>query len=250
MNAPDHDTDRSNGLLILGDSDQRVYDGAYTLGEIGMDVSSRSTELRENYRNTAEIIKTANAVAQDLPVEDLDNSFPRAATNATTLRHGRRPLLVRATGPDAQVDYILARIGEITTEGEGWRLSDIGVLVQRDQDVKAVLDRLDKRGYRAESLERYQGKTTDAIKVGTYFRAKGLEFKAVFMPQVTHGVVPRVPRGATVEQAEEESNLGVRRLFVAMTRARDLLFVLHDREPSESVAAAAEHFDILDASPA
>ncbi len=32
-----------------------------------------------------------------------------------------------------------------------------------------------------------------------------------------------------------------------MTRARDLLFVLHDGQPSEPVAAAADYFDVVDA---
>ena len=246
VNAPDHDTDRPNGLLIVGDNSQRIYDGAYTLSEIGMDVSGRSTELRENYRNTAEIIEAANAVARDLPRDDLVESFART-TEAAALRHGRRPLLVRATGLDAQIDYILDRIGEIAAEGEGYGLGDIGVLVQRNNDARAVLDRLDKQGYRAENLERYRATTTDAIKVGTYFRAKGLEFKAVFMPQVSRGVVPKVPPRARGKEAAEARDLGVRQLFVAMTRARDLLFVLHDGKASEPVAAAADHFDFVDA---
>lgn len=247
VNAPDHDIDRPNGLLILGDSGQRIYDGAYTLSEVGMDTGGRTTELLENYRNTKEIIEAANAVAQDVPVDDLDEGNIRA-TESAVLRSGRRPLMVRATGLDAQIEYILSRIDEITTESEGYGLGDIGILVQRKRDATAVLKRLHKRGCRAENLEQYRGRTTDAIKVGTYFRAKGLEFKAVFMPQVTRGVVPRMTPGAKGNEAQEAIQLGIRRLFVAMTRARDLLFVLYDREPSELLETAADHFERIDAS--
>ncbi len=246
VNAPDYDTDRPNGLLILGDNGQRIYDGAYTLDEVRMDTSGRTTELGENYRNTAEIIDAAYAVAKDVPVDDLAEGHTRE-TEAFALRHGRRPLLVQATGLDAQINYILACIGEITASNEGYGFGDIGVLMQRATDAKAVLKRLRKQGYRAENLERYRGRTTESIKVGTYFRAKGLEFKAVFMPQVTRGVVPRVTPGATGKEAEEARYLGIRQLFVAMTRARDLLVVLHDGLPSESVAAAAESFELIDA---
>ena len=248
VNAPDHDFDRPDGLMLLGDAAQRIYEGGFTLARAGVDVGPRSTELGENYRNTEQILSAALAVAGDVRVEDFHDSVHRANATAATVRQGPRPLLVAATGLGAQLDYILERVKELTSADHGYSPGDIGILVKSRSDVNATLEGLRKRGHKAQNLLTYRGETSNAIKVGTHFRGKGLEFKAVFLPQVTQGRFPERPdRIASAAEAAEERDLQVARLFVAMTRARDLLFVLHDGKPSEPLVAAVEHFDVFDA---
>ncbi len=62
----------------------------------------------------------------------------------------------------------------------------------------------------------YEGISTDAVKVGTIKRAKGLEFKAVLLPWSTVGA-----RASDDERAARE----LRERYVAATRARDLLWL-------------------------
>lgn len=250
VNAPDCGTDGTDRLMLLGDAAQRIYEGGFTLEQAGIDVAGRSTTLGENYRNATEIVDAAMAVAGDVRVEDFDGSFLRGEATATALHGGPRPVLVAATGLDAQLDYILARVEELTSADEGYGPGDIGILVKSNNDVAAVLRRLRRQGHRCENLKDYRGRTSDTIKVGTYQRGKGLEFKAVFVPQVTRGRFPERPtRGMNEQEAAEQRDRQIALLFVAMTRARDLLFVLHDNEPSEPVAAAVEHFDVIDRRP-
>ena len=47
--------DRPDGLLILGDGTQRIYAEGFTLRHAVVEVRGRTTVLRTNYRNTAEI---------------------------------------------------------------------------------------------------------------------------------------------------------------------------------------------------
>ena len=83
---------------------------------------------------------------------------------------------------------------------------------------------LSRRGIPTELLSRCAGRSIDAVKVGTYQRAKGLEFVWVVIPN--HKDVPK-------PQREEESadayagraTLERRHLFVAMTRAREGLWL-------------------------
>ena len=248
VNAPSHDVDGADRLMLLGDAAQRIYEGGFTLQRAGVDAADETTTLGENYRNTAEIINAAMAVAGDVSVEDFDKSFVRGEATASTLRQGPRPLLVAATGIDAQLEYILARIDELTSADQGCGPGDIGILVMSNSDVEAVLKRLRRQGKRCENLKDFRGKSSDTVKVGTYQRGKGLEFKVVFLPQVTQGQIPRRPaRGMNEHEAAEQRDRQIALLFVAMTRARDLLFVLHDGKPSEPVAAAAEHFEAVNA---
>jgi superfamily I DNA/RNA helicase len=73
-------------------------------------------------------------------------------------------------------------------------------------------------------LESYDGRTIDAVKIGTYQRAKGLEFAEVFVPD--HARVPAARRTVEGDDAyAERASLERRQLFVAMTRARDLLWL-------------------------
>ncbi len=78
-----------------------------------------------------------------------------------------------------------------------------------------------------QGLERYDGVPTPKVKVGTFHRAKGLEFKVVFLPGLSARRFPW-PQYAgqhEVEYAESRSR-AMSTLFVAMTRARDRLVVL------------------------
>jgi len=67
-------------------------------------------------------------------------------------------------------------------------------------------------------LDQYQGGLDDRLKVGTVYRAKGLDFQAVLSVQFISGVAA----GTGVEQETRE--LRERQHLVAATRARDFLW--------------------------
>lgn len=244
VNAPHPDRDRPNGILILGDGAQRIYPGGYTLRQAGVEVRGRTTVLDVNYRNTDRIIEAAMAVAGDVAIDDLGEDFRRADQRAGTARRGSRPLLIRAKGLDAQLDEIVRLIGELTTAERAFGPGDIAVLVPWNSLVKKACNRVNRTRFQAQRLDNYDGRSNDRVKVGTYHRGKGLEFKVVFLPKVTRGYFPSRPRrNQTIEEAAETRELEISQLFVAMTRARDLLVVLHDGAPSEVIVNALDHFE-------
>jgi superfamily I DNA/RNA helicase len=73
-------------------------------------------------------------------------------------------------------------------------------------------------------LEQYDGSPVEALKMGTIKRSKGLEFKQVSLPDVrAHQFGDAEP---PTDGAEPERWERLRReLYVAMTRARDGLWV-------------------------
>lgn len=100
---------------------------------------------------------------------------------------------------------------------------------------------LKDQGISCQGLDKYEGIPTDAVKIGTYFRAKGLEFKVVFLPEFDAHHFPR-PQQTGQDDAEyaDTRSLQISQVFVAMTRARDGLFVLATDEPSELVVEALD----------
>ena len=96
------------------------------------------------------------------------------------------------------------------------------------------------RGEEAPILE----EGAEGVRLMTAHRAKGLEFKVVFLFGISEKSFP-VPRQPTETDAEydERRALEISQLFVAMTRARDELFLLSDDNPSEVLYEALDYFD-------
>ena len=66
----------------------------------------------------------------------------------------------------------------------------------------------------------------DAVVLMTIHSAKGLEFPVVFLPGMEEEIFPSSRSVAIPEELEEERRLA----YVAITRAKDKLFILHTRE--------------------
>jgi hypothetical protein len=242
VNAPSTE-DKPDGLMLLGDGAQRIYAGGFKLRQAGVEVRGRTTVLRVNYRNTGEIIGTALAVAGDNPVDDLGEEFRRGEETADAARHGAQPLLIEARDLDGQLDEVARQVKELT-DGDRMGPGDVAVLVPTNWMVDRVVHRMRAERMPAQELTRYEGRPTDLVKVGTYHRGKGLEFKAVLLPGLSNGVFPRPPdEGRSPEEVAEAHDLAVSTLFVAMTRARDVLVLLYDGEPSDVLAAGLDRFE-------
>ena len=69
--------------------------------------------------------------------------------------------------------------------------------------------------------------TDDGVFLSTYHGAKGLEYSAVFLPECVEGVIP-YKKAVLPAEIEEERRL----FYVAMTRAKDELFMYSDSHPS------------------
>ena len=106
----------------------------------------------------------------------------------------------------------------------GVRLGDLAVLVPTNGWPRSGCGRWRTRDCRRSPLHDYDGTRTEAVKVGTFHRAKGLEFGHVLVPDRNHMAAPRRPTES--EQAyRERVELERRQLFVALTRARDGLWL-------------------------
>lgn len=237
--------DRADALFLVGDGAQRVYPGGFTLRQAGVEVRGRTTVLRVNYRNTQEILATALRVAGDERVVDLDEEFKRGELVAATVRRGVRPILFRYPNDAAEGAGLAERVREVAgTEQIG--IGDVAVFCPGDAACAGVQAALDTASVSWQPLASYEGVPTELVKVGTYAEAKGLEFKAVFLPGLSAG--RELPDdAASEEELQERRALELSRVFVAMTRARDVLVLSCVGEPIALLTPALDSLEVVNA---
>ena len=98
------------------------------------------------------------------------------------------------------------------------------VWVDGTRGAPELLAELDRRDA-AEAAAHGRG-----VSLLTYHRAKGLEWEAVFLPQVEEGLLP-IRQAKVDEQVAEERRL----LYVGITRAKTHLFISWSKKPSRFI---------------
>ncbi len=213
--------DKPDGLLILGDGQQSIYPGGFSLGAVGIDVRGRSSVLKMNYRNTSEILTAAMALVEDHSYDDLGTERYTGSSDVTVLRRGVEPTRHRFDDADSQ-DVALGLALLDASERTDTDLGDLAVLVPTLALVKHYVKTISGLGLTTQNLEEYKGVSTSAVKVGTYKRAKGLEFKQVFLPNLESVDIS----DANNDPSQADSRALLRTgLYVALTRARDQVWL-------------------------
>lgn len=215
--------DRPDGLLLIGDGQQHVYPGGFRLSEAGISVVGRSTVLRVNYRNTAEILDTATMLVAADGFDDLEGDIQQGRREMTVARHGPPPLIVRSDSRARLEQAMVAQI-EATRDRLRVPLGDVAVLAGTRREVQHLAGVLTRAHIDWVDLVDYDGVTTDRVKLGTFKRAKGLEFKYVLLPNLKSGLGDPWP-GESDDAFQERAERTRRELFVGMTRARDGLWL-------------------------
>lgn len=214
--------DGPDGLFLVGDGQQAVYPGGFTLTEAGVSVTGRGTVLRTNYRNTQEILDIASAVVAADSFDDLDGRAELGRRDLTVARRGGTVVRVDGSRPtDVESALTSAISGAVAA---GTRSGDSAVLVARLHEAERCHRLLRAAGFSTVDLEEYDGVSGPAVKVGTFKRAKGLEFSNVYLPYL-RPAPPSLRVGESEDAFRERAERERRELFVGMTRARDLLWL-------------------------
>jgi hypothetical protein len=216
--------DEPDAFNLIGDGQQSIYPGGYTLGELGISIAGRGVVMTRNYRNTREIATFAASLVGDSGFVDIE-SGPRGRMDAAeVLREGAAPAISRFPSVVAHDAALVARVRELLAT-PGVHPGDVAVLAMRTRDVSSVVRLLGAAGVSVVELARYDGRVSAAVKVGTIKRAKGLEFKHVLVAHTPARLVGPAAVPENGEDAGERVGMERRELYVAMTRARDGLWV-------------------------
>jgi hypothetical protein len=224
----------TRSLLVLYDDAQSIYRvqrerrRKFNFSSVGIEARGRTSVLRLNYRNTAEVLALALQCAQGLLGEAAAAGEPLLAATpadddavaqvlpASAGRRGPLPVLLLARHALEEAELLAERLQQ--ARAEGLALRDMALLVRTRQQMPALATALRRRGLALqgmhdEAFRRFDW-AADSVKLLTLHSAKGLEFPLVAMA----GLQQLPLRGQALEDE-------LRLLYVGMTRATHRLLL-------------------------
>lgn len=224
-------------LMVLGDAGQRIYPGGFSLKKLGIDIRGRSHILRINYRTTEQIRRFADGL-----LGGTSDNFDEGAEDrrSQSLLNGPIPAVKQFPNAVEQASFVLGQIQLLLTQGLSPR--EVAVFARSAKHLKSVREALANAGHEIASLSDNEDLAAEnGINLGTMHRAKGLEFKVVFVVDCNQGVVPySYTLSKLRDQGDYDAAYARERqlLYVAITRARDEVFVTSVGKPSEFLTSS------------
>ena len=222
-------------FMVVGDAGQRIYPGGYSLQRLGIDIRGRSTRLTTNYRTTREIRLLADAIGHP-QADDMDSGIEKRNDAEDDRIGGPEPEPRQFRTREEEHRALVDQVGEWVEHGSNHEEPDIGVFVRTRALADQIARRLTETGIEVLRLRKYTNLDRSGVRVGTMHRAKGLEFKAVWVAGVEAGLLPvsKALQAAVDPKSRDDAiNLERSLLYVAMTRARHRLTVSWSGRPSE-----------------
>ena len=224
-----------DGLFVCGDLAQKVFPKHHNNVAAKVNFQGRGFKLEENFRNTREILAAAHALVErfkaDAAVEMGTILDPDFAVNS-----GPRPHLIECADRSEQVEYVCTMVRELFTDQN--ERSQICVVSHDNATLSDLAARFAKDDIPVLRLSPKASFDTDqpAVRICHLEDVKGFEFKTVFVLDVSdpkrkrsNGIGGDVLREGlpTAGVPWGERWRDAFRLYVAMSRARESLFVCY-----------------------
>jgi hypothetical protein len=209
----------ADDLFLVGDPYQKIYGRRTNFSAAGINIrGNRSRRLRLNYRTTEEIKRLAISAVRGFGYDDFDGSAEKM-DGYLSLMHGSKPTYLHFKEKSEELKHLVEEIHQLIRSG--LRPSDIVIACRTKEPLREIKSSLHQRQIPYYDLTSVSGEIT-GVRLSTFHRLKGLEFKAVFLADVTERTCPFFPAGLRSLQGEErDEHLQSERalLYVAITRA-------------------------------
>ena len=221
-----------NDLFIVGDSHQRIYGSPIVLSQCGVNIRGRSSRLRINYRTTEQIRQWAMAMLEGVPYDDLDGGIVNEK-GYRSLLSGPMPQVYSFDHPQDEAEFIGEHINELLETRKPTEICLVARTNKQLQDIYRPL--LQSLNIKHTVLQK--NNIPKGVAVATMHRVKGLEFPVMILAGINENTVPLKVMGIHSDPSALKQHLNQERslLFVAATRARDILIVTSNGSPSRFI---------------
>lgn len=216
----------NRNICVVGDSAQTIYTFAGASSKPLENFTKKYEDasvfrLNRNYRSKPEIIEYANKLLAQMP-----SSTASVGSLVATKEAGTKVEVLPFVNDAAEADWIAQSIVDLLQGGQ--KETEIVVLARINSQLELVVAALEDRGvdYWLQTGERYniKNRLEPRITLATIHATKGLEWNNVFIMGASDGFLPYVQADSDEEIAEE-----LRLFYVAVTRAKEKLFITWSR---------------------
>ena len=239
-----------DGLFLVGDGAQTIYNKGFVLKSCGVNVSNRSYVLKKNYRNSREIMSASYALIERYEFADVDeDNISKPTKPDFPTRISEKPFVVKCKSIDEEIEFVCDRVVAFINDHQSVEdtemYPEICVIGLNKRTRDAVSKKLNE--YSISSCELKQSASIDSsnkVTISTIESAKGHEFQHVFILGVVEGAMPY--RHSNEYDISREAS----RLYVAMTRAQESLFISYNNNggalPSRFLMDIQDHSNEFD----
>ena len=225
-------------LTVAADRSQKIYGSGFAWRDLGFDIQGggRAKVLPKSYRTTRQVALLAASLRRHDPL--VQPGDPDYVEGEAPDREGPVPVLVVTRDDQHEAELVLRLIAYHQAAQPG---QTIGVLARTWETLRRLEPALRTAQVPYTYLRDEEGTlAAPGVKLTTFHSAKGLEFGTAILVGLSEGLFPP-PLGRTLDVAEgeqEEDLLSIERrlLYVAMTRTRQALYLLHGWHPSRFLA--------------
>jgi DNA helicase-2/ATP-dependent DNA helicase PcrA len=221
-----------SSFAFIADTAQSIYAQSWlgtgrTFASIGFNMAGRSYSLSKNFRTTTQISQAAYSLIEDCREIVEDENFVKPSLID---RQGQYPVFKCFPHETAQAEFICREIKQLLdTHHE----KDIAIIARFKNQLENIKRFLESDGLKCGFFTREETTfETDSIKLITMHSIKGLEFQVVFIIGLDDRVLPYYST-ADPETRKEEELQERRLLYVGMTRATEMLYLMSSSSPSK-----------------
>ena len=230
-------SNNNNALFFAGDQGQRIFQQAFSWKILGVDIRGRARTLNVNYRTSHQIRQQADRLLAP-EVTDADGNVEERGKTVSVFNGPDPAINIFETTEDESL-FVGKWISEQIKEGVAPH--EIGVFVRSEKQLRRAIDSANIANVDYKVLDETVETINGSIAISTMHFAKGLEFKSVAVMACDDEVIPLQERIESItdnSELEEVYNTERHLLYVACTRARDILLVT-------SVSPASEFLEDL-----
>ena len=212
----------NRNICVVGDSAQTIYTFAGASSKPLENFTKKYEDaavfrLNRNYRSKPEILDYANKLLAQMPPSNAS-----VGSLMATKENGAKVEVVPFADDTSESEWIAQSIVDLLQGGQ--KETEIVVLARINSQLELVAAALEDRGvdYLLQTGERYnlKNRLEPKISLATIHATKGLEWSNVFIMGASDGFLPFVQADSEEEIAEE-----LRLFYVAVTRAKEKLFI-------------------------
>lgn len=221
---------KANDIMLCGDTGQSLYYRNHSWIQHGIDIRGKSYNLYINYRTSKEIKDHAELLnSQIIELEDKQVEIRKSISTF----NGPNPEIASFNNQNDEVDNLVRWVKSKINEGID--LHEIIILSRNVKDLKPFSRKLKENDVSCWELDASSNFLYDEVGLASVRRVKGLEYRCVAIVNCNDDQFPLETELSKIGDIKDEDDFLIKEinlLYVAMTRARDNLYISYTNSPS------------------